>query len=289
VLVVAGVIALGSGLAAPATAVQPTDPGNSADAPGQNKGAGQPAGNNGVLKVDGTPVDQPGNGDKNPGGQGHRDNEPHVSCVFNLDWYGFESGPGASTVAFELWGPNRGYALTPSGGSSVQVGGDSQGNADDQDATQQYDLTGALAAAKDAGAEPNDQQGWLVKVTVETDGLSQGADVKHKVFWVDDDCGSRSTTTTLGRNSDGTPPTPLVLGAVVTTTTTSPPTTEPPTTAPPTTAAATTGSVAVLGVQLARTGSDARVLLALAGLLMVAGGTALVVGRREEVTRARRA
>lgn len=278
VLVLSGLFTLAGAITTPVSADQPVDPGNSADAPGQT--GDKPVGNNGVLKVDGIDVDAPGGGPEGAPGRSHRDNEPHVSCQFNLDWYGFEQGAGTSDVSFELWGPNKGYELTPS--PAADVGGDAQGDADDQDATQQYDLSAALAAAKADGAEPNDQQGFLVKVTVETPGLSQGADVKHKVFWIDDDCGS-TTTTTIGGGLQGGG-VPLVLGQVVTTTTTS--TTVAPTTAPPdTTAAPTTAAVQVLGVQLARTGAGTSVLLTAAGLLLLVGGAALLAGTREAAPR----
>lgn len=276
-LVLAGMFALAGAITTPVAAEQPVDPGNSGNAPGQT--GDKPAGNNGVLKVDGIDVDEPGGGPEGAPGRSHRDNEPHVSCQFNLDWYGFEQGAGTSDVSFELWGPNKGYELTPSPAASV--GGDAQGNADDQDATQQYDLSAALAAAKADGAEPNEQQGFLVKVTVETPGLSQGADVKHKVFWIEDDCGDPN------RPPQGcvTNCSPLVLGQQVTTTTTTT-TTVAPTTAPPdTTAAPTTAAVQVLGVQLARTGAGTSVLLTASGLLLLVGGAALLAGTREAAPR----
>ena len=46
-------------------------------------GAGRradPPGNNGTVKVDGVVFDD------------HPDNEPHVGCVFQIDWYGFDEG-----------------------------------------------------------------------------------------------------------------------------------------------------------------------------------------------------
>src|SRR5207249_3184052 len=63
--------------------------------------------------------------------------------------------------------------------------------------------------------DPQPQQGYHVKLTINTDG-AQGADVKHKVFWVD------------GCEGEEPPPTTV------------PPTTEPPTTEPPTTEPTTT-------------------------------------------------
>jgi hypothetical protein len=42
--------------------------------------------------------------------------------------------------------------------------------------------------------EPHPQQGWHVRLTINADG-SQGADVKHKVFWVSG-CETPPTTAT---------------------------------------------------------------------------------------------
>ena len=130
-LLVLGLFAV-FGAASPALAEQPADPG--ANAPGQT--GEKPAGNNGVIKVDGVPLDDATSPDaENSPGRSHRDNEPHVSaCGFNLDWYGFEQGNGTSQVTFELWGPNKKYGLTWDGGSvgtEPNVGGDAQGNAQD--------------------------------------------------------------------------------------------------------------------------------------------------------------
>jgi hypothetical protein len=270
VLVVAGLLALAGAITAPASAEQPVDPGNSADAPGQANDNGGPGGNNGVIKVDGVAVDEVGGGPEGAPGRSHRDNEPHVSCVFNVDWYGYESGAGETDVSFQLWGPNKGYELE----ADTNLADNGTGNADDQDNTVEYDLSAAIAEAVADGQEPNDQQGWLVKVTVNTPGLSHGADVKHKVFWVDD-CGT-TTTSNPPRNPSG-PGVPLVLGQEVTTTTTVAPTT---TAAPDTTAAPTTEAT-VLGVQLARTGVGTPTFLAVAGLLLLVGGAALLAGKRE--------
>ena len=265
------------GASSPALAEQPADPGG--NAPGQT--GEKPAGNNGVIKVDGVPLDDAVGPDAEQSpGRSHRDNEPHVSsCGFNVDWYGFEAGDGESVVTFELWGPNKGHQLLVDNGS-VDAGGDAQGNADDQDGTKSYSLDSALATA-DAieGVDPNEQQGWLVKVTAETDGLSQGAHKKSKVFWIsDDECG--------GGSPQGNNPTLLVLGQVITTTTTT--TVAPTTTAAPVVAAVeetTTVPVAVLGVQLARTGAPARTLLMLAGLALVVGGALLMAGKERAEAR----
>jgi hypothetical protein len=47
--------------------------------PGQ-AGAQDPPGNNGTVKIDDVPFDD------------HPNNEPHVGCVFQVDWYGFDEG-----------------------------------------------------------------------------------------------------------------------------------------------------------------------------------------------------
>ena len=60
------------------------------------------------------------------------------------------------------------------------------------DASATYDLSGVLA-----GFEPHPQQGWHVKLTINAEG-SQGADVKHKMYWVSG-CQTPPTTSTSRR------------------------------------------------------------------------------------------
>jgi hypothetical protein len=62
----------------------------------------------------------------------------------------------------------------------VFIGEDSAGGGTDLDASATYDLSEALA-----DIEPHPVQGHHVRLTINAEG-SQGADVKHKVFWVDD-------------------------------------------------------------------------------------------------------
>jgi hypothetical protein len=154
-----------------------------------------PPGNNGTVKVDGVAFDS------------HPDNEPHVGCSFEIDWYGFDKGDFWSDVTFEVQPPTGKPAelLT----DSVFIGEDDNSGGGSEaglDASKEYDLTDALVGHY----TPQPQQGYHVKLTLNTDG-SQGADVKHKVFWVD------------GCEGEEPPPT------------TTPPTTEPPTTEPPAT------------------------------------------------------
>src|SRR5690606_18956235 len=53
-----------------------------------------------------------------------------------------------------------------------------------------------------AGIEPHPQQSWHVRLTVHAEG-SQGADVKHKTFWVSG-CGDDGTTTTSSSTTSTT-------------------------------------------------------------------------------------
>lgn len=126
---------------------------------------GDPPGNNGTVKIDGVAFDD------------HPNNEPHVGCVFQVDFYGYDFGDLEATVTFEAQPPTgRGLLLT----DTVPIGEDAAGGGTDLDASVTYDLSGALAAY-----EPHPQQGFHVKLTVNAEG-SIGADVKHKVFWVED-------------------------------------------------------------------------------------------------------
>jgi hypothetical protein len=128
---------------------------------------GDPAGNNGTVKV-------------TPHGEvdGIPQNTPHVGCVFDIEWYGFDEGDDIiSQVTFEAWAPTR-VPMTVDGPSEVLVGEDPASGAGtdsgfDGEATYRLSFDG----------EPHPQQGYHVKLTINTPG-SQGADVKHKVFWV---------------------------------------------------------------------------------------------------------
>jgi hypothetical protein len=135
--------------------------------PGALPGASaDPPGNNGTVKIDGVAFDD------------HPDNEPHVGCVFQVDWYGFDAGDLFSDVTFEVHPPTGKPAVILT--DEVFIGEDDNSGGGSEaglDASETYDLTDVLQ-----GFEPHPNQGWHVKLTVNNDG-SQGADVKHKVFW----------------------------------------------------------------------------------------------------------
>jgi hypothetical protein len=138
-----------------------------------------PPGNNGTVKIDDTPFDD------------HPDNEPHVGCTFQVDFYGYDEGDLHAVVTFEAQPPtlrdgDDQLLLTDTVfiGEDDNAGGGSEAGLDASE-TYTLDLT---------GIEPHPNQGVHVKLTVNAEG-SKGADVKHKVFWVTG-CVTPPTTTT---------------------------------------------------------------------------------------------
>jgi len=215
-----------------------------------------PKGNNGTIKVDGVAL------------QGGQANEPHVDCTFALEFSGYDQGDLKASIAFALQSPTR-----RASGSQVlltdtlAIGEDAAGGATDLDASKEYQLDFS-------GVTPHPKQGFHVKVTIRADG-SQGADTKHKVFWVQP-CPPETTTTTTTTTSTTTMPTTVpagpgepesnnaVLGGEV----------------------SQTPGVQVLGEQLVRpettlprTGTDVAGLALLGGLALALGGLLVLLSR----------
>ncbi|MDP8969530.1 MAG: DUF5979 domain-containing protein [Actinomycetota bacterium] len=173
-------------------------PGPNPDAPGQQPepetGTARVArGNAGTVKVDGVAFDE------------HPDNEPHVDCVFQIDFYGFHAD--SATVTFDLQAPTA----SPNGDPlledeiSFAYDGDVSGNT--LVGSRTYDLSDQLAAS---GAEPRDQ-GFHIKLSVDSAGTPGGA--KQKVFWVvcatdEEQVGSLAVSKTV----TGDAPTDAVFG-----------------------------------------------------------------------------
>ena len=150
-------------------------------------GQEDPPGNNGTIKVDGVEFDS------------HPDNEPHVGCTFQIDFYNYDEGDLNATVTFEGQPPTGGGVLLT---DEVFIGEDAAGGGTDLDASETYDLSAALA-----GITPHPVQGHHVKLTIEAEG-SIGSPVKHKVFWVEG-CSTppppTTTTTTPGETTTTVP------------------------------------------------------------------------------------
>lgn len=128
-------------------------------------------GNNGTVKIDGWTLDH-GYHDGAP-----NSNEPHVDCDFSIEWYNYDASV-TSTVTFEMQAPTADVGLSGTAPSAVPLDDDdaSGANAAGLDGTQAYRLA--------FDGDPHPEHGYHVKLTVNTP-TSNGADVKHKVFWVE--------------------------------------------------------------------------------------------------------
>jgi hypothetical protein len=151
---------------------------------GLAKAAPNPPGNNGTVKVDREPFDDAPN------------NEPHVGCTFQVDFYGYDEGDLDAVVTFEAHPPTGPVQVLLT--DTVFIGEDDNSGGGSEaglDASETYTL--------DFGTiEPHPNQGFHVKLTVNAEG-SQGADVKHKVLWVTG-CPAGTTTTTTSTTTSST-------------------------------------------------------------------------------------
>lgn len=121
---------------------------------------GDPAGNNGTVKISQVAVDSV------------PDNAPHVGCQLHVQWYGFDLG-ATSRVSFKLVAPTQG-SLTVDGPLTVDVGGDPAGGG--------RDLDGDVVYVMHPRAIPQPQQGFHARITIETT-WSNGSQKKSKVIW----------------------------------------------------------------------------------------------------------
>ena len=140
--------------------------------------APNPPGNNGTVKIDDLPFDDV------------PDNEPHVGCIFQVDFYGYDEGDLDAQVTFESHPPTGPVQVLLT--DTVFIGEDDNSGGGSEaglDASETYTLDFT-------GIEPHPNQGFHVKLTINAEG-SQGADVKYKVFWTAG-CVPGATTTTSG-------------------------------------------------------------------------------------------
>jgi hypothetical protein len=222
--------------------------------PGQ--AGADPPGNNGTVKIDGEDFDD------------HPNNEPHVGCVFQVDWYGFDAGELFSDVTFEVHPPTGSPEVILT--DEVFIGGDDNSGGGSEaglDASETYDLTTLLQAF-----EPHPNQGWHVKLTVNNDG-SQGADVKHKVFWVSG-CETPPTTSTSTTSTTSTSTTSTTMASTTSTA---------PGESTTTTAVGAVTTTTTPSGELPVTGSTIGPVLAI-GVALLVGGAALVGYARRFLT-----
>jgi hypothetical protein len=233
--------------------------------------AAAPPGNNGTIKVDKVVFDSAPN------------NEPHVGCSFQIDFYGFDQG--TAKVTFVAQAPT-GKDGAPLLSDTVTWGTDQRGGSEaGLNADRTYSLADALAKA---GYTPHPKQGYHVKLTINAPG-AQGADTKHKVFWV------KGCDTTSGENTDNTVThtgnpdsttagTPAVENKVLGESLTKPDATNPAAAQPGTTVLGTTltkpdGTAPVAA--LATTGAPIGMSLLLAAIALTLGSVALYFGKRK--------
>jgi hypothetical protein len=153
-----------------------------ARATGNGNGNGNPPGNNGTVKIQEADAM-----DEIP------DNDPHVGCAFKIEFRGYDEGELQATWELAAQPPSGNGTIVKNG--SADIGEDPAGGANDLDATVFVSVSDADLAGLDRQAE----QGYHLKLTVHAEG-SQGADTKHKVFWVD---GCGGTTSSSGGSSSG--------------------------------------------------------------------------------------
>ena len=209
-----------------------------------------PPGNKGTVKIDDEFFD------------GIPDNDPHESCIFHLQFFFF---PRATTATYE-------FKLHPptadgSTGGSVALDPTTKPNAEVV-----IDLTSFL---KDSGVAPHPKQGWHLKLTIHAPG-AQGADVKHKVFWVNCPAAAPSPSPSVSPSVSVSP-----------TVSVSPSVTVSPSSGVSPSASATVAGVTqkkktkVLGVTLGGTGSRPFYNVAIWGAaLVVTGGMLVMLSRR---------
>jgi hypothetical protein len=127
--------------------------------------ATHPPGNNGTVKIEGVDVDSV------------PDNDPHVGCIFNIEFRGYDEGDLNATYSLDAQPPS-GHDVNITSGTTF-IGEDPAGGANDLDATVLIDLTSTNLSQ----LVEHPQQGFHLKLTVHAEG-SIGNDTKHKVFWV---------------------------------------------------------------------------------------------------------
>jgi hypothetical protein len=151
---------------------------------GNGNGGCAPPGNNGTVKIqEATATDE------------IPDNDPHVGCSFKIEFRGYDEGDLKATWELAAHPPSGNGTIVKNG--SVDIGEDCAGGAPDLDNTVLVTLTDADLA----GLTRQAQQGYHLKLTVHAEG-SKGADVKHKVFWVDG-CGGTTSSSSGGSSSGG--------------------------------------------------------------------------------------
>ena len=99
-----------------------------------------------------------------------------MGCQFQVDFYNYGTGDFDASVNFAQHAPTQGDVSTTQGSPEVSIGEDRPGGGTDLDGEETYELAFT--------GDPHPKQGYHVKLTINAP-YSQGADTKHKVFWVE--------------------------------------------------------------------------------------------------------
>ncbi len=214
-----------------------------------------PPGNNGTIKIEGHNFDS-----------GH-DNDPHVSCDFSVEYFGYDTSTRTVDSTFWAWPPSasKPFVVTPLiGRTHFTFQGSGAGNALDHRELYRLPTNGMKAV--------NGQYHYKTQVHVSG---SIGADTKYKTFWT----GSCPVSTTTSSSTTTTVTT-------VTTSSTSPKVTTttkkgtPPTHQPPVTTTTKKGTPPRHKGQLPRTGSNSTWGLRFGLATVLTGGFLAIVRRR---------
>ncbi|GAA1580198.1 MAG TPA: hypothetical protein VGN37_19520 [Actinocatenispora sp.] len=199
-----------------------------------------PPGNNSTIKIEGEDISTP------------PDNNPHQGCTFQVEFYNYDKGAYYADVTFTDQAPTKdGGVHVVSGDTHPFIGGDDAGGGNDLDARVEYTVAFT--------GEPQPQQGYHIKITVEAPG-SIGHNAKYKVFWVQG-CEAPPTTppTTPPATTDTPPATtdtpPATTDTPPATTDTPPATTDTPPATTDTPPATTDTPPATTGTPPATTGT----------------------------------
>jgi hypothetical protein len=232
---------------------------------------GQGQGNVGTVKIDDVDLNSVPN------------NEPHVDdCVFEVEFFGYPANQEvtATITHVEPTGSGQAKSETITLENDDESGG---GSAEGFDGAVTFDANDLVA-----GTEPQEQQGWHLRLDVAATGL-QGGD-KTKVFWVTG-CAPPVTTTTTTTSTTTTsttaPTTTTTEGARGTTTTL--PGAPAPQAAPPPPAGRAPAPQAPAAApapsgQLAFTGSSTSILAGVGAVLLLVGAGLTLVARRRFAT-----
>lgn len=209
-----------------------------------SRGPNNPPGANGTVKIDGVPLD-----DK-------VDNQPHVSCGFELEFFNFDQDEHANiTIAGQA---PSGSGLVYEKKNAPISDDPANGAENDHDAV----ITVRPEELNLAGLSVQPQQGYHLKVTVEIIG-EPGAG-KHKVFWMEpcaqQTAGGAGSTMGGGAGDSTATPAPGQSG----------------TSGGGANAGGGNGGLPVTGAAAAT--------MALVGLGLIGGGAVLLMRRRRKIT-----